>query len=121
MGFQDDYPIIKDFVTAVIASGASLSGAVDLRGVVLVGVNMPADWTAADLTFQATHEEAGTYQNVFDADDAEVTVQAAEDRYIVLEPAKYAGIRFLKVRSGTSGTPVNQAAARTLVLLVRPV
>jgi hypothetical protein len=32
----------------------------------------------------------------------------------------WVGVRFLKIRSGTAGTPVNQAAARTLTLVVQP-
>jgi hypothetical protein len=38
----------------------------------------------------------------------------------MLQPAIWSGTRFLKVRSGTTGTAVTQAAARTIKLVVRP-
>jgi hypothetical protein len=106
---------------AVIANGASLSGAVAIHPNSLVGIVMPADWTAANLTFQVSHDDGTTFNNLYDKDGTEVTVTAADDRYITLEPALWAGIRHLKVRSGTAGTPVNQGAARTLQLVARPV
>lgn len=111
----------KDF-TAVVASGASLSGAVTLGGYRLAGVVMPADWTAANLTFQGSHDGT-TYWNVYDDAGSEVSVTAAEDRDIGIRAnvaLALAPWRFLKVRSGTSGTPVNQAADRTLTLIGVP-
>ena len=47
-----------------------------------------------------------------------MTVQAASARYIVLlDPAQFQGVNFLKVRSGTAAAAVNQAAARTIKLV----
>lgn len=105
-------------LTVTIANGASLSGAVSLAGLLLVGIVMPASWTAADLTFQASRD-GSTYNNVYDEGGLEVTVDAAVSRHIVIDPARFAGCEYLKVRSGTSGVAVNQAAARSLVLIVR--
>lgn len=108
--------IAEGFATATIASGASLSGSVNLGGGRLFAIMMPADWTAADLTFQAS-VDGTTFYNVYDEEDSEVTVQAAEDRYIILEPARWLGVRYLKVRSGTSGSAVNQGADRAITLV----
>lgn len=109
---------------ANIANGASLSQAIENIGLgaasALVGIEMPAAWTAANLTFQVSFD-GDTYKDLYDKDGNEVTVTAAASRYIGLIPSLFAGIRHLKVRSGTSGTPVNQGAARTLRLVVREV
>lgn len=108
---------------AVITSGESQSGVVDLEAYVLCGIHMPSAWTTADITFLAGYEneDGGTdYLPVYDADGNELTVDAAASRHIVIAPAAFAGARWIKLRSGTSGTPVNQAGTRTLHLLARP-
>lgn len=103
--------------TASIANGASLSAAVSLETGRLFALQMPASWTTANLTFQASHDGT-TYADMYDEEGTEVTVTAAASRVIVLEPARWLGIRCLKVRSGTSGSPVNQGAAREITLLL---
>ena len=40
--------------TATIGTGASLSQQIDLGAMTLVGIVMPASWTAAGLTFQVS-------------------------------------------------------------------
>lgn len=115
----------------VIANGASLSGLIDLRDKRIVAIQMPAAWTAGDLTFQGSADEpaaagvTGTgfptaLADVYDDNDAEVVVQAAAARYITLRGATVDllnGLAYAKIRSGTTGTPVAQGAARTIVLL----
>lgn len=120
MADKDLFPDVVCTTDAVIAEGAALSGAINLGGASLAGFQMPADWTAANLTFQgsATGE---TFYNLYDKNGNEVTVIAADDRYIQVDVADFAGIKHLKVRSGTSGSAVNQVAARTIVLVLRPV
>lgn len=106
--------------TATIANGESLSAAIEIDGSAVVGVVMPASWTAANLTLQASHDDT-TFNNVYDELGTEKTVVASTSRYIPLNPADFLGANSIKVRSGTSGTAVNQAAARSvIVVLYRP-
>ena len=106
--------------TATIANGASLSGAVDLgAGAILAGIQMPAAWTAASLTFQVSADGV-TYANKFDALGTEYSVAsaaAAASQYIALPPADWLGVRYVKVRSGTAAAAVNQGAERALTLV----
>ena len=103
--------------TATIANGASLSGAIDLQNARLFALHMPADWTAANLTFSVS-SNGTTYNDLYDSDGTEVTVTAAEDRYIVItNPSRWLGIRWLMVRSGTSGAAVNQGAERLITVV----
>ena len=115
-----------------IANGASLSGEADLGSYQLIAIQMPAAWTAAVLTFQGRPGMADdvlahpneVLQNVYDDSAAEVTCQAAASRYIALTASvldALTGCGALKVRSGTSGAAVNQAAARTLTLVLVPI
>ena len=104
-------------VTATIANGASLSDAILINEAAVVGIKMPAAWTAADLTLQAAGEDAeSTFNNVYDQEETEVTIQADASRHIVLEPAKFIGIKWLKIRSGTAASAVNQGGARSIVV-----
>jgi hypothetical protein len=113
------WPELRSTETATIANGASLSGAVDLTAGVLVGIQMPT-WTAAVLTFQGSADDT-TYTNVYTDGGSEFTVQTASDRFVQVDPVDFVGIRYLKVRSGTSGSAVNQGAERVLTLVVRPI
>jgi len=107
--------------TVTIALNGSLSTEVDLEGYALAGLHMPADWTAAVLTFQSAPISGGTFYNVYDDQGNEVTVQAADDRAIGVDVAAgaLASWRFLKIRSGTAASAVNQAAARVITLVLK--
>lgn len=103
-----------------IANGASLSGLIKLAGLAICGVVMPAAWTAANLTFQgAIDDDGGDLKDIYDAAGIEMTVVAAASRHIILDPIDFSSVRFIKVRSGTTGTPVNQGALREFFLLAR--
>lgn len=94
------------------------SDAVPLYGRTPVGIYMPGTWTTGNLTFRACDTEAGTFVNMYSTAGSELTVTAAASLYLPLDPVNFHGVRFLIVRSGTSGTPVQQAGARSLVLMV---
>lgn len=111
---------IPSTTTVTIANGQSLSGAVNLSGFTLIGIDLPATWTTANLTLQASIDNS-TWDNVFDSTGTEVTISAAASRFILLNPADFVAIRYLRLRSGTSGTPVNQGGARTITLVVRAI
>jgi hypothetical protein len=112
--------LLPKTVTATIANGAALSGAVCLGSGVLCAIKMPSSWTTADLTFQVSDDNGTTWDELLDASGAAVTVSgpAASER-LELDAADFKSAVFLKVRSGTSGSAVNQAAARTLTLITR--
>jgi len=99
----------------VIAAAGSLSAAQNLGGRVVTGIFMPATWTAASLTFQASADNV-TFVDMH-VDGAEYVATADASIYIVLAADNWLGVNFLKVRSGTSATPVAQAAERTLTLM----
>lgn len=106
--------------TATIANNTAVSDAVSIAGAHYIGLVMPATWTGANLTFQTSHDGV-TYQNLYDDDGVEVTVQAAASRNIGIKTAALALApwRYLKIRSGTSGTPVNQGGERTITAVLK--
>lgn len=109
--------------SATIAASASTTGAIDLTNMVLCGLYMPAAWTSAAITFQASpdydDDDTVAFADVYNSSGTEYTISSANavaGRFIALDPRDFAGIRFLKIRSGVSGAAVNQAAARTFLL-----
>lgn len=113
-------------LTATIASGASLSGVAQpnsdpytsLGNLAVYGVIMPAAWTAANLTFQLSNDGTN-YFDVYDANGAEVVVNADASRFILVPPSLFLSGAKLKVRSGYSAAAVAQGADRTITLLAR--
>jgi len=101
---------------ATIANGASLSAAIALSpDMAVVSIQMPAAWTTANLTFQGGADGV-TYADLYKLDGTEYSVVAAASRYVKVPLGDLLGMAYLRVRSGTTGTPVNQGAARTLLL-----
>lgn len=101
-----------------IPNGGSLSAAVNVpQGLTLVGIQMSAAWTAAAITFQGS-VDGSVFQDMFNAAGTEVSVTTAAGRFVALDPGVYQSfVKQIKVRSGTSGAAVNQAAQRDLYLV----
>lgn len=120
MSLRDQVQPLRDTLDVVIASGGSLSPVVDLGSLTPLGIVMPAAWDAAGLTFMVS-ADGTTFYDLYDDAATEVAVAADASRVVRLDPANWAGFRYIKIRSGTTGSPVNQNADRTLTLLLRPV
>jgi len=110
---QPNPDVVYRTYKATIASCGNLSAAVDLRGCAVLRLEMPASWTTANLTFQIS-SDASTYRDMYDAYGTEYTVMAAASRAIIMSAGDFFGVRYFKIRSGTSGTPVTQTAARSI-------
>lgn len=100
----------------VIQAGQSLSNAVNIGASKVVGVIVPANWTAAPLsalasTLGVTFLSLWRRGNEF----AEPVVANAQNK---LEPGDFSSVTFLQLQSGsvTSGL-VNQAQTVTLLLI----
>ena len=111
---------LAQIITVTIANGASLSDAADMKGHSLVALEMPAAWTAADITFEASPDGV-TYNDVHIEAGTERTLTVAVDRFVLMDQTLWKGVRFLKVRSGTSSVPVNQLAERSIRLYVKQI
>jgi len=118
MGYVDG-PQVSTF-PVTIANGGSLSPAIDLALGRLTRIIMPAAWDTANLTFQ-TSMDGVTWNNFYDSYGTEYTVTAAAARSILIPLADFIGVQFIKIRSGTNASPVNQTADRALTLVVVPV
>lgn len=105
---------------STIANGQSLSNAVDIGNKTLLGIVIPSSWTAANLTFQVSTDGI-TYNDVYDNLGTEKNVTAAASRYIIIDPVDFIGAKYIKVRSGTAASAVNQGAERIVKLITKVV
>jgi len=106
---------LSTVVQTIIASGTSLSPAVAVSNGRLIALQMPAAWTAAVLTFQGSMDGT-TYTDLYDSLGSEISVTVAAAHGIALDVTAFAGWQWLKIRSGTGASAVNQGADRTLLL-----
>ena len=104
-----------DFEPIVIDSSETTSAEVDCRGMTLCGVYMPAAFTGTALSFEAS-ADGTTFVSVEDGDGSAVSKTVSASKYIKLDPADFAGVRFIKVVSGST-----ESAERTLTLALRAV
>lgn len=103
---------------ATIWAGASLSGPVSVGGQLLVGLSMPASWTAANLTFQISPDGVN-WQEFYDGSGNEVIVQVAANLFVPLSLGMWKAVNMLTIRSGTVGSPVNQSAQAIINVVAR--
>jgi hypothetical protein len=106
------------------AAGASISNAINLDGKNLVALIIPSAWTGSSITLQACHRldvETPVWNDLRDMNGLEIVIPVATNSQIQIEPAKLVGLKYMRVRNGTSASPVNQAAARLAFGVVREV
>lgn len=98
------------------ADGASEQ--INLTGLKLVGVSMPASWTEAKLGFQNS-VDGSTFQSVYNTAGDHLTYATSANRTVIFDPAVTVGLQLIKIVSETSaGVATAQAATRTLKLIL---
>lgn len=122
MPSRKEFPKRTEEITLTIANNAALSGAAELGGAWPVGVVTPSAWTAADISFDVSYDGGTTYVPLYDG-SAEIKIATGivatnQARGFGLDPTKFHMATHLKIRSGLNGSTVNQAAERTLKLIV---
>lgn len=106
-----------------VSADADLTAAVDLTGVYVQDIIMPAAWTAASIVFQVCETVDGTYQPFQkwdESDPMEILVEAGVRSGDLV--SYLIGDCFVKLQSvvvGTPGTGQDQAADRTVIVKVR--
>lgn len=109
-------------VPVTIANGTALSSEVNVNGLRIVGIQMPAAWTAAAITIQALISQSGetpTFGEVVDASGTAISLATPTAATYMALPDTLAlrALGRIKIRSGTSGVPVNQGAQRDFFLV----
>ena len=113
----------RSLLTATIASGESVTAAIDLGNTSLVGFVAPAAWTTAALNLEVSLDGANwVTAGVIGPDGVAVgswSAVTAGAAYAV-DVAGMLPWAYVRFRSGTQASPVNQGAARTFTVITRP-
>lgn len=102
-----------DAARVLIESGGTVSTEHDMFAAFLVGVETPAAWTAANLTFEGRRQD-GEWLPVYGPDGDVVTVVADAGRIVLVDPSWFMCCKDVRVVS-----TVAQGAERVLWLLQR--
>lgn len=103
--------------TATIPNGQSQSNTIQVaEGVRIVGFVMPAAWTAAAITILGSVDNTNFFP-VHNGAGTEISFTVAASRHVDLTGTRLNSLRFFKLRSGNTATPVNQGAARDIIIL----
>jgi hypothetical protein len=113
-------------ITVTITATGSLSTVANLGIKTLVGIQLPSNWTTAALSFQVSSDGGTTFQELFDgvagtAVSVAATAGVASQFIAMSNDGIWSGVNCLKVRSGSSGTPVAQTNTVAVTLLMRTV
>lgn len=91
-----------------IDSNGTVSDSVDLKDNRVIGFVPDTAWTTATITFKTWNPVTSEWVNLIEDDGTEMSFTFNDSSFTAVTPTKFAGVRYLKVRSGTSGTPVAQ-------------
>jgi hypothetical protein len=99
---------------ATIAAGASLSDVVTLSKSNVIAIQIPAVWTSASITFSVSADGV-TYSDLRDQAGNEFTIPAVAGKYFGgLDVRVMGSFNYMRIRSGTSASPVNQTSGAVL-------
>jgi len=106
--------------TVTIADGASLSDALALNGMHLVGIVLPSGWDSAKVSFAVSTATDGTFVPAFDA-TGELQFPATSgvaSQALCIAAGTFAGWAAIKVRSGLVAAATNQSGAVVLTCVL---
>lgn len=101
-------------VPAVIANGQTTSAAIKLLGFVLCGIQLPAAFTGATISFQASYDGVTFGALKSTTSGTTLTYTVTQGTYCAIDPKDFQGVAYLKIVSASS-----EAADRTLALSVK--
>jgi hypothetical protein len=79
---------------------------------------MPFAWDAARVTFQVSYDNI-IFRDLYDMYGAEYSMPVSASRAFIAAPADFAGFRYVKVRSGLSGSVTDVSASRVVQFVTR--
>jgi len=101
-----------DYETVTIAESGTVSTAIQLDGVVPIGIIIPAAFTGTAMKFQFSHDDS-TYTALYNTSGSEVSITVGTSRWIGLDKEDFIGAKSFKCVSGSS-----EAAERTVTIVM---
>ena len=115
MANKNDYQDKLAFVDMTITTGEATTptDGVDLIGMSLVGAHIPSTFDGTTITVTTCDTQGGTYLPMYDRNGTQYSITTSASRYVYLNPADFAGVRFIKFVTAT-----NQTTTSTVFVLV---
>lgn len=117
-------------LTTTISAAANKSATIDLTQLldrdskIFALAFVGTDWTSASVTFQVS-EDGSTWYNLY-SEGSEYTIAVGSNAAVdgsakacTVDPIVFSSWNYIRLRSGTSATPVAQTNAQTIKLFVR--
>lgn len=101
--------------TAIVLASSEKTAAINLKGLTLVGIMLPATFTGTSITFEASDAVDGTFVVVkAGTGGSSLSYTVAQNTWVALDPKDFYGLNFIKIVSGG-----NETADRTIVLSLK--
>lgn len=104
-------------VIVTILAGDSVSSAADLSTGAVSMIYVPQDWTAANIGFLVSYDNAD-FRNLVDQHGVEILKPTVAGAAVLVDPSQTAAALWLKIRSGPSADPVIQETDSVFRLVV---
>lgn len=110
-------PSTRSYASISMSTAADgASEPINLTGLTLCSIEMPASWTSANIGFQAAIGSTNFYP-IYNTNGDHLTYPTSANRIVVFDPAQFSGLQYLKLISESSaGVAVAQTSPKTLVL-----
>jgi hypothetical protein len=104
-------------VNCIIRAGQALSESTNCSAGAVVRIQAPPAWTSANLSFQVCND-GNNYTDLFTRGGTEYQASVRAGTSVIINPAEWSVVafNFLRLRSGTRGSPIPQAADRVFVI-----
>lgn len=120
------------FIGTEISNNQALSGVIELAENVMFAIEFPTTWPAGvtTISFQSKSTREGiegvnnpgeVWRNVIGDNGTEITLTVGANRIVVLsnQADAFTALRFLRIRTGTSTTPVNVSPLQQLRIITK--
>lgn len=101
-------------VVMTILNGQTASNAIDVRGSSLVGLVMPAAFTATDINLEGSLDNSA-FKQLINKDLADLVLTFQADDYVLFVPTDFLGVQFFRLNAASS-----QGADRVFTAILRP-
>lgn len=108
--------VVAQAIEVTIAVDASLSGVAKLGERRLLAIELPANTEGSALTFQGSFD-GSTFYNVYDG-SGEYAISFTDPSVLIVPAVDFLAFPYLKVRTGTAGTPTTQSGATATLRLI---
>ena len=98
--FTQDKLTVEDFEIDISEDTQLSNNSIDMRGLVLVGLVMPAALTSTSITFKFSDDNT-TFYDLYDTSGNQVSITVAASRWVGLLPEDFTGMRYMKINMGS--------------------